>query len=171
MVSHTAAPGGMNYVIRELLTRAPAETEIRWVFLEDGPDARRSPVPWALVDAGRAREVWRLPAVVGTLRAAIRAARADLVFAHVTKAHLYASIAARLEGVPYLWWQHELVSQKPLLHEVSGRLPAGAVICSADHTAAEQRRRWPRVPVERVYPGVAVERLPRPARTGSRTCR
>lgn len=159
MVSHSAAPGGMNAVIRELVGRAPGGAVCRWVFLEDGPDAERSPVPWAVVPAGRARAVWRAPGVVATLRAAIRAAQADVVFAHVTKAHLYASVAARLEGVPYLWWQHELVSQKPLMHEISGRLPAGAVICSAEHTAAEQRRRWLGTPVTRVYPGVATERL------------
>src|SRR5207244_1870663 len=83
---------------------------------------------------------------VRRLRDKIREARADLVFAHVTTAHLYANVAARLEGVPYLWWQHERYGQQPWLHQVAGRLRSGAVICSADHTAAEQRARFPRRP-------------------------
>lgn len=153
MVTHSAAPGGMNNVVRGLLEHAPEGTAAAWVFLEDGPVAARSPVPWAVIDAGRARHAWRAPRVVGSLRGAIRAHRADLVFAHVTKAHLYAAPAAALEDVPYLWWQHERVGQKPLMHELSGRLAAGAVICSAEHTAAEQRERWPGAPVRRVYPG------------------
>ncbi len=166
MVSHAATVGGSNGTVSELLTRAPAGTECAWLFLEDGPLTERSPVPWAVVEAGRAREAWRAPAVIRSIRGAIRALEADLVFAHITKAHIYASVAARLEGVPYLWWQQERVGQKPLLHELSGRLPAGAVICSADHTAAEQLARWPGTPVVRIHLGAPAERVPKPREHG-----
>lgn len=154
MVSHSGVAGGMNNVVAGLLRHRPAGVEARWAFLGPGPARDASPVPQALVESGRARELWKAPGAVGALRGAIRAARADVVFAHVTKAHLYAAPAARLEGVPYLWWQHERYGQKPALHQAAGRLRAAAVICSADFTAREQRERFPATPVVRVYPGV-----------------
>ena len=159
MVTHSGVAGGMNNVVSSLLRQRPPGTEGFWVFLEPGPALDTAPVLHALVNAGRARELWKAPAVVGALRAAIRAARADLVFAHVTKAHLYAATAAWLEQVPYLWWQHERFGQKPLMHQAAGRLQAGAVICSADFTADEQRARFPATPVVRVHPGVAAHGL------------
>ena len=45
----------------------------------------------------RARDAWRAPGIVRALRGAIRAHRADAVFAHVSKAHLYA-IAGGVAG-------------------------------------------------------------------------
>jgi len=162
LVSHSGVPGGANNVVDWLLERRPPRTEAVWVFLEPGAEAERSPVPSIVVPAGRAREVWRAPGTIRALRRVIREARADVVFAHVTKAHVYAALAARLEAVPYLWWQHERIGQKPVLHSISGRLPARAVICSADHTAAEQRARFPRTPVVRIYPGVPAEQAGEP---------
>lgn len=159
MISHSAVAGGMNDVVASLLERRPPGVEAHWLFLEDGPVAGTAGVPHAVVPAGRARELWKVPSVIGAVRRAIRAADADLVFAHVTKAHLYAAVAARLERVPELWWQHERIGQKPLMHGIAGRLRAGAVICSADHTAAEQRARFPRTPVVRIHPGARHEGL------------
>lgn len=159
MVSHSAVAGGMNTVIASLIRHRPPGTELFWLFLEPGPANECAPVPWAVVEAGRARDAWRVPRTVGALRGAIRAAQAELVFAHVTKAHLYAAPAARLEDVPYLWWQHERFGQKPLMHTIAGRLRAGAVICSADFTAADQQARFPATPVVRVHPGVSVPPL------------
>jgi len=163
LVSHSAQPGGSNTTIASLLQHRPADADCSIVFLENGPvlgQLRALGYPAALVDAGRAREAWRAPGVVGALRRAITAHRADVVFAHVTKAHLYASAAARLARVPYLWWQHERRSQKPIMHLLSGWLPADAVICSSDWTAAEQRapkggRVWT------IHPGAELDPAPR----------
>jgi glycosyltransferase involved in cell wall biosynthesis len=168
IVAHSGVEGGSNNTIFSLLEHRPPGVEATWVFLEDGPAIRRVDVPWALVPAGRAREVWKVRGTVRRLRAAIRETGAEVVFAHITKAHLYASVAARLEGVPYLWWQQERYGQKPLMHQVSGRLRADAVICSADHTAAEQRRRFPGTPVIRVHLGVPTDPLPPPREHGDR---
>ena len=159
MISHSAVAGGMNDVVTSLLERRPPHVDARWLFLEPGPATRTACVPHAVVPAGRARELWKVPSVIGVVRGAIRAADADLVFAHVTKAHLYAAVAAHLEGVPELWWQHERIGQMPMMHAVAGRLRAGAVICSADHTAAEQRARYPGTPVVRIHPGARHEGL------------
>lgn len=166
-VVHSAQPGGSNEVLLSMLRHRPPGVECACVFLQGGPmasAAERLGAAVAVVDAGRAREVWRVPRVVGALRGAIRAVRADAVMAHVAKAHLYAATAAGLEGVPYLWRQPARRGEKPLLHEVAGRIPAAAVICPSDFIAAEQRARWPRTPVLRVHPGREVGDLPPPRR-------
>ena len=164
MVSHSAVAGGMNAVIESLIRHRPDGVEIRWVFLEPGLTTEACPVPWAVIERGRMRHVWRWAGTVGALRGAIRTAGADLVFAHVTTAHLYAAAAARLEGVPYLWWQHERFGQKPLMHTIAGHVRARAVICSADYTAAEQRARFPATPVVRIHPGASTRGLEEPPR-------
>jgi glycosyltransferase involved in cell wall biosynthesis len=167
-VSHSALPGGHNEVLLSLLRHAPAGVTGDCVYLEPGPMAARAEALGAhvtVIDAGRARELWRAPGVVRALRGQIRRSEPDVVMAHVTKAHLYAWAAARREHVSYLWRQPERRSQKPLLHEVCGRLPSGAVICSSDITAEEQRR-WRSTPVYRVHPGRELDGLgPRRAHT------
>ncbi len=171
LVSHSAGPGGATEVVLSLVRHAPPGVEVSCVFLEDGDAVAAAAELGAsptVIAAGRARELWRAPAVVQGLRRAFRSSAADVVFAHVTKAHLYASPAARLHGVPYLWWQHERVGQRPLMHAVCARLPAAAVVCSSAFTAAEQRARFPRgAAVTCVHPGVEVDgvgrRAPRPS--------
>lgn len=154
-VTHQALPGGHQEMLLSLLRHAPGGVHNDCVYLAPGPVAERAQAlgaRTAIVESGRARHPWRAPAAIRGLRGAIRATRADVVVAHVTKAHLYAWAAARLENVPYLWVQVEERGQRPVLHEISGRLPSGAVICLSDRTAAEQRR-WRATPVHRVYPG------------------
>jgi glycosyltransferase involved in cell wall biosynthesis len=158
MVSHSAVAGGTNNVIVSLLRRRPPEVEhAEWVFLEDGQMMGFPDVKTTLIESGRARELWKAPRTVVRLRRAIRDMRADIVFAHITKAHLYAGPAARLEGVPYLWWQQERYGQKPFMHQVAGRLRADAVLCAAEHTAEEQRARFPKTPVVLVPGGITTE--------------
>lgn len=155
-VCHTAQPGGSNEVMLSLLRHRPSHVRCDCVFLADGPVTDRAAALGArvaVVDSGRARQAWRAPGVVRRLRGAIRASGADTVLAHVTKAHLYAAPAARLEGVPYLWRQPEGRRHGQLMHEVAGRIRAGAVICSSHAIAAEQRRRWPATPVHTIHPG------------------
>jgi glycosyltransferase involved in cell wall biosynthesis len=158
LVSHTAAPGGSNVVLLAMLDRRPAGVEPACVFLAGGPtvDAvRERGVPVALLEAGRARHVWRAPRTVRGLHALMRRHRADVVFSHLAKGHLYAAPAARAAGVPALWWQHALPGQQQLLHRVAERMGAAAIVCSSDFTAELQRRRTPGTPVERIHPGTA----------------
>jgi glycosyltransferase involved in cell wall biosynthesis len=160
-VSHTALPGGHNEVLLSLLRHAPDGVTCDCVYLEPGPMVERAAALGArvaVVDAGRAREAWKAPRVVRALRGAIRRTDADVVMAHVTKAHLYAWAAAGLEQRAYLWRQPERRGQKPLLHEVSGRLKSGVVICSSEITAADQRR-WRTTPVRCVHPGCEIDDL------------
>ncbi len=157
LVSHTAQPGGSNQVLLGLLRHRPADVQPACIFLEDGPTvaaAEALGVPCHVVASGRARQVWRAPAVLAALVRAIRRHGADIVFAHVSKAHLYAAPAAAVAGVPYVWWHHELPGQNRFMHTIADRLPARLVICSSRFTAEAQRQRpgTPRVAV--VHPGV-----------------
>jgi glycosyltransferase involved in cell wall biosynthesis len=156
LVSHTAAPGGSNTVLLAMLDRRPPGVEPACVFLTGGPavDAvRQRGIPVAVVETGRARQVWRAPGAVRALRALLGRHEADVVFSHLAKAHLYAAPAARAAHVPALWWQHALPGQQQLQHRVAERMGAAAIVCSSDFTAELQRRRTPRTPVERIHPG------------------
>lgn len=154
MITHNADHGGANTSVASLLRHRPESVEAEWVFLRDGPAVEQSPVPAHVISVGRAREAWRWSGAIVALRSEARRQRADLVFANVTKAQLYASLSARLAGIPSIWWQRERYGQRPLMHQAAGRLPAAAVICSAEHSAAEQRKRFPRTPVVMIHPGI-----------------
>lgn len=163
LVSHTGQPGGSNVVLLDLLTERPPDVEPACLFLAPGEvegHAASLGAAVAVVETGRAREAWKAPRAVRALRGAIRAHRADVVFAHTTKAHVYASAAAALEGVPYLWWQHKLPGQEPALDAVADRLPAAAIVCSSHFTAALQRARTPRARVRTIHPGTRVPPVP-----------
>ena len=155
-VSHTAQPGGSNGVLLSLLRHAPPGVANACVFLEDGPvlgAAEALGVPVALVQSGRARDLRRAPGVIRALRSAARAHRAELLFAHVSKAQVYAWPAARLEGAATMWWQQEHLGLARPLQEVAGRLHADAVICSADWTAKAQREHFRGSRILRVHLG------------------
>jgi glycosyltransferase involved in cell wall biosynthesis len=156
LVSHTAAPGGSNTVLLAMLDRRPPGVEPAVVFLADGPvraAVRERGIPVALVETGRARHLHRAPGAVRRIRGLIDTHRADVVFSHLAKAHLYAALAARAKGVPALWWQHALPGQQQLQHRVAERIGAAAIVCSSDFTAEMQRARTPGTPVERIHPG------------------
>ncbi len=103
-----------------------------------------------------------------------RTRRADVVFAHASKAQLYASLAATAVRVPSVWYQHEVPGtdrgapgRSRVLQELAGRLPAQAVICNSAFVAGLHAERWPRASVRTVHPGVEVEDAS-PTRTAPR---
>jgi len=156
MVSHTGVPGGSNEVLLALLEHCPPDTAPACIFLGEGDSAARAGglgTPTAIVGSGRARQLSLAPRLVRRLRGAIRAHQADVVFSHTVKSHLYAGVAAALEDVPCLWWQHALPGQQPLLEFVGKAWPTNAIVCSSDFTAAMQRASARGVPVHRIHPG------------------
>lgn len=170
LVSHTAQPGGSNEVLLGLLRHRPPEVQPACVFLAAGPTVAAAEALGAsceVVAAGRAREAWRTPGIVAALVRAMRRHHADVAFAHVSKAHLYAAPAAALCRLPYLWWTHEVPGQKRFMHAIADRLPARLIICSSRFTAEAQRRRSGSPPAVCVYPGV--EPAPAPRASGVRT--
>jgi glycosyltransferase involved in cell wall biosynthesis len=165
LVAGSGANGGSNEVVAALLRHRPdGLASATCVVLEDGPMVERFGALGAevrLVPSGDALALWKLPGVVRRLRAEIRRARADVVFAHGPKAHVYAALAARAEGVPYLWWQHDPPQLKVRRNRVVAKLPAALVICSSEFVAVEQRRRG-RAPVVAVLCGTETDGVPGP---------
>lgn len=158
LVAHSGDPGGSNEVVLSLLRHRPPRVEPACLFLADGPAVARARdlAPTEVFPAGPARHVWRAPRTVAALRDAARRHGADVVFAHVRKAHLYAAPAARLLRLPYLWWEHDPPSASRGVR-LAARLPADRVVCSSDFTARHQRRLASRPPVVTVYPGIEAD--------------
>jgi glycosyltransferase involved in cell wall biosynthesis len=160
VVVANGTPGGSNAVVAALLRHRAQDVDATCVVLEDGPLRARFEelgAPTRLVPSGDALALWRLPGVVWRLREEIRRTRPDVVFAHGPKAHVYASLAARLCGVPYLWWQHDPPQLKVRRNTLVAHLPARLVICSSEFVAVEQRRRSRRIPVVAVWCGTETD--------------
>jgi glycosyltransferase involved in cell wall biosynthesis len=108
----------------------------------------------AVISAGAPRHVWRLPYVATRIARAARRSRADVVFAHVARAQMYAGPASVMAGVPNVWFQHELPTLAPRIQAYVNRLPTAGVICNSETVLALQRSRWQRRPAHLVHPGV-----------------
>lgn len=159
LVVHSGDPGGSNEVVVSLIRHRPADVEPACLFLADGPAparVRELGVPVEVQPAGPARHLWRAPKVVQSIRRAAEQHRAGLLFAHVRKAHLYASAAARLDRLPYLWWEHDPPSTAPGVR-LAARLPADWIICSSEFTASHQRSLGGSAQVSAVLCGVEVD--------------
>lgn len=137
---------------------------IEWIviFLEEGPLAdaiRGSGVETLVVEAGRLRQPVRFVAAVIGIARILRQSKATLVFAWMSKAHLYSSLAALLARKPALWYQHGLPSQKSRLDHIATWLPAQGILACSQITAYAQARMRPARPIKVVYPGVELERF------------
>ncbi len=168
LVSHSGDPGGSNEVILSLIRHRPPSCEPSALFLADGPmveAVRDLGIRTEVIESGPVRHLWRAPGNLRRVLRYVRRVRPDLVWAHVSKAHAYASVAASVQRLPYLWWQHDLPGTAPA-DRIAARLPAAVVICSSDFTAVLQRR-LDRSPVECIHPGIELDgRAPPRRRTG-----
>lgn len=145
---------------------------IRWsvTFLEEGSlirKVRELGVNVAVIEAGRLREAGR---VVGTVRAIARRVRetgAQAVLSWMGKAHLYGGPAAKLAGVPAVWFQHGLPTGH-WMDRLATRVPAAGILTCSRFVAEAQAKLMPRRAMRVVHPGVELERfdphaLPEPA--------
>jgi glycosyltransferase involved in cell wall biosynthesis len=167
VVSHTAAACGSNAVILGLLRHRPADLRVVCAFLSEGPvlaQVRALGVEASLIDAGRARDLVRASGAVLALAGLAHRKRVDAVFAHTSKAQIYASPAAMLAGAPSVWFEHEVPGsakgapgRQRMLQALAARLPARAVLCTSDYVAARHHELRPGAKVVRQYPGVHTE--------------
>lgn len=99
------------------------EGELERVFKETG-------VRVEVVDSGRLRQPWKIVTAIGKIRRLITEHRADLVLGWMTKAHIYGGAAARMVGVPAIYFQMGLPDNGPV-DRFSRLFPAaGALTCS-----------------------------------------
>ena len=154
-------------MILGLLRNVPPDVRPVCVFLDDGPTVeavRAMGFEARVLPAGRARDVRRMVSVIRALVRLIRTLQADVVFAHASKAQVYAGCAATIARVPNVWYQHELPGtsraapgMNRVLQELAARLPTRAVICNSSFVAEAHAQRWPRAPVRHIHPGVRTE--------------
>ena len=139
------------------------------VFLEDGPmvgQVRELGVEARVVEAGRLREVPRFLAAVAAIARLVRREKVQLVVGWMNQGQLYGSPAAKLAGVPAVWYQLGIALSPGWNDRMATRLPALGILACSQAGAAAQARIAPKRPLRVVYPGVELERF-EPARLPS----
>lgn len=145
------------------LLRAQAERGRLYAlaFLEDGPlvgEAARLGHAVHMQAAGRLRDSIQFGRTVLALARWLRRVDVAAVLSWMPKAHLYASLAARLAGVAASWFQHG-IPDGHWLDRWATRLPARSVLCCSRASQRAQDRLSPRRPSHVIYPAVRVDPL------------
>lgn len=155
--------GGAELTLWHLAQLGPA-TNNEWlvIFLEPGPMAaqvRALGLEVEVVDAGHLRNLPRFVSTVTQIAAILRRTQAGVVIGWMSKAHLYSGPAARLVGVPALWFQHGIPISRHWMDRLATRLPAQGILTCSQAAADAQARLTPRRPLRVVNPGVELERF------------
>ena len=146
---------------------------VDWVvlFLEDGPmvaQVRELGVETRVIVSGRLRELPRYAATVFQIARLARREKVDLIFGWMNQGQIYGSPAARLAGVPAVWYQLGIPLVPGWNDRLATRLPAAGILACSQAGARAQEKIAPARPLRVVYPGVELERfdpaiLPTPA--------
>ena len=164
LVTPVGAPGGAERVLAGLARHLPGHGfEPHAVLLRPGPAERwftEAGCPVRVIDAGssRAGQLFRWPVTVAALRRLIRSTGAVAVVSNMAKAQLYGGVAARLAGVPNVYWQH-LIPGDRRLDVAARRVPVAAVIGGSDAVIEAQRHQTPTAPIHKVHPGIDIDRV------------
>lgn len=162
LLSPSAVPGGAERAFANLAAALPS---LGWqptaVLLEEGPLE-----DWlvgagcasAVIAASRTRYLHRTAVTLERLRRAMRRVGAEVVVSNQSKGHVIGGAAALAARIPAIWWQQGVASESAI-ERVAARVPAAAVVCSSEWTAAEQRRLTPCRRVVKVPLGTDVERI------------
>ncbi len=167
--------GGAEQMLLDLLmnARGGARWGITLAFLEDGPmvaAAESMGYEVGVIPAGRLREPLPFARAVRQLATWIRETRPTAVLSWMTKAHLYAGPAARLAGVPAVWFQHGITGGN-WLDRLTSRIPAAGILCCSEAAEQAQRRLRPVTPTEVVTPSVGLDRFSEAALPSPGACR
>jgi glycosyltransferase involved in cell wall biosynthesis len=164
--------GGAEVALLDLLReREPHNERVAVLFLEDGPMVTETVEMGHqayVIPAGRLRHPHHFAASVVRIARVLRKVEASVVVSWMTKAHLYSAPAARIAGIPAVWFQLGLPRTSDALDRIATALPTRGVICCSAAVAAAQRQLRPRHPTEVVHLGTRLdrfdpERLPSPA--------
>jgi glycosyltransferase involved in cell wall biosynthesis len=157
------ARGGSEVLLERLVASAAAAgLDLSVVFLEDGPMVRafrEQGIPTAVVEAGRLRDVGRYARVVRAISADAQRHGADVIVSWMTKAHLYASLAAKHAGVPALWYQHGVPNPADPITRLATMLPAQGILACSQSIADAQQALFPYRPTRSVPPCVDLARF------------
>lgn len=96
----------------------------------------------AVVESGRLREPWKHALAVLRIRRLLKSHRIDMVLGWMTKAHIYSGVAAKLGGLPAVYYQHGLPDDG-VVDRLSRRVPAAGALSCSNFVAREQQARVP----------------------------
>jgi glycosyltransferase involved in cell wall biosynthesis len=151
--------GGAELLLRLFVEQAAEQPiDLAIVFFEDGPlrhSFHHMGLETEVIPTGRLRQPVRYMQSIRAIAQSIETYDADLVFSWMPKAHLYGGWAARLRGVPAVWYQHG----KPRLSwtdQLSTLIPSDRIIACSQYVAQMQKKIWPARPVTVVHPAVKV---------------
>ncbi|MBA2626110.1 MAG: glycosyltransferase family 4 protein [Acidimicrobiia bacterium] len=162
LVSASGVQGGAERALAGLAGALPEHgVEALVVLLQEGPFEewlREAGQTTLVVPAGRLRQPHRYASAVRRLAAIVRDARNPVVLSNMTKAHLYAGVAAMLCRAPSVLWQH-MVPERSAMELAAAAIPCRTGVCSTEAAAQAQRSLTPRRPVHAIPPGTDVERV------------
>ena len=157
------ARGGAEALLERLAGTAMSGSTTRkgltlsFIFLEDGPMARRLRADGFRVhvmDAQRLRDLGRFRQTVRDIAEELTRHPTDVVVSWMTKAHLYAGLAARYAAVPAIWYQHGVPQATDPVTRLATLIPAAGVLACSDVIASAQASLWPHRRVVPVLPCV-----------------
>ena len=155
--------GGAEQVLWHLMQQGQ-NLGVDWlvVFFEDGSMVRQIQslgVETHIVPAGRLREASHFIATVTRIASIVKQSRVNALFSWMAKAHLYSSLAAKLSGIPALWYQQGVPSNSGWLDKIATMLPACGILACSKTAAQAQASVRPSRPIRVVYPGVELDRF------------
>lgn len=162
------ARGGAEALLERLAGTVTSNSTTRnglclsFIFLEDGPMARRLEADGfrvRVVDAGRLRDLGRFWTTVRTIATELTRHPTDVVVSWMTKAHLYAGLAARRANVPAVWYQHGIPSATDPVTRLATLIPAAGILACSDVIASAQASLRPYRRVIPVPPCVDLSRF------------
>ncbi|MDZ8259341.1 glycosyltransferase family 4 protein [Nostoc sp. ChiQUE01b] len=137
---------------------------VEWlvIFLESGPmvaQVKSLGIDARVVESGRLRQIHRFIGAVLRIAAIARRERADIIVNWMWITHISGGMAAMLAGLPAVWYQLEVPSDKTWLVRLATLIPARAIITLSQDGKQAQAEIWPHRPTPLVYPGVALDRF------------
>ncbi len=155
--------GGSELLLWQLI-RYGNNTGVDWltIFLENGSMLSQFQswgIETYLVSAGRLREFHRFIPTVTQIASIVRKSGADMLFSWMGKAHLYSSLAAKMAGIPSLWYQHGMPTSQNWMDSIVTMLPARGILACSKAGGEAQTRMLPLRPVRVVYPGADLDRF------------
>ncbi|GFE68197.1 glycosyltransferase [Chroococcus sp. FPU101] len=155
--------GGAELLFEQLMSHWQDNyADLLIIFLEDGSMVQQIQalgIETSVILAGRLREPYRFIKTVIEIAAIVKSSGVNLIFSWMTKAHLYSSLAAKLTGIPALWYQHGVPSSENWMDKIATMLPSKGVLTCSKTSAEAQKKLRPIVPINVVYPCVDLDRF------------
>jgi len=150
--------GGAEQLLRLFLRYLP-DDPVNWIpiFFENGPlveEARTLGFDVQILPVGRLRQPIRYTRAVEQLTGLFRQKQVTLVLSWMGKAHLYGGVAARVGGIPAIWFQHGIPQGRAWMDRLITRIPAAGVLACSQAAAEAQRQLRPERSIIVVYPAV-----------------